>query len=263
LIVFSASASGQITMLPLSPAWWAPAAPMTHEPLSLALAAAASGPAALADAKVTTALAGYLATLAEGGPTSDRAFFPEEADALVYFVNAHIAWTLALSSEARLADAGVATLRVTPFPLARGMMTLSQLVGEVWRRAPHEPRLVLFLNPGWKGGPPLPLSALEGHSLSWQLNEHARRCGAAPGFWTLDRARGTLALSAVADLMWALPADAAGRFRAVLDLVPPPGDVREAIRDTCGPSLQRCRLTITPLDQARLLQPPRAASGRS
>jgi hypothetical protein len=232
---------------------------MTHEPLSLALAAAAAGPAVLADIKVRSVFGPYLGAIAEGGPGSDRAFFPGEADALAFFVNAHIAWTLVLGSDARLADASVTDLRVTSFPLAGGTMTLAGLVGEVWRRGPHEPRLLLFLNPGWKGGPPLPLSALEGHSLSWQLDEHARRCGAVPGFWILDRAHGTLALSAVADLMWALPADTVGRFRAVLDLVPPPPELHAAIQETCGASLQHCCLVLTPLDQSRLLQPLRAA----
>jgi hypothetical protein len=198
--------------------------------------------------------AGYLAALAHHGPVSTPELFPSTAHVLAYLVNAHAAWTIALGEAQKLRKLGVGALREVPFPLDGRMSTLATLAGEVARYAPWEPRLSLFLNPGWQGGPPLPTSALEGHSLDWQLASHAGLCGRTPGFWNLDRGRSVVSVSAFTDSMWGLPVEQPARMRKLLDLVPPPGRLRQAILATCGPSLQRCTLASIACDRSRLFE---------
>jgi len=200
-------------------------------------------------------LAGSLAELARFGPISTPELFPTEAHVLAYLADAHAAWTIALGEAPKLRKLGVGALREVPFPLDGRMSTLATLAGEVARRAPWEPRLALLLNPGWRGGPPLPASALEGHSLDWQLASHAEICGRTLDFWNLDRERRVVKVSAFTDFMWGLPAEQPARVRKLLDLVPPPGQLRQAILATCGLSLQRCTVASTGFDVARLFEP--------
>jgi hypothetical protein len=216
---------------------------------------AAAGPRSGWDGVRQEVFIGYLVALAHHGPISTPELFPSEAHVLAYLVNAHAAWTIALGEARKLRKLGVGALREVPFPLDGRTSTLATLAGEVARYAPREPRLALFLNPGWQDGSPLPTSALEGHSLDWQLASHAELCGRTPGFWNLDRERRVVSVSAFTDFMWGLPAGQPARMRQLLELMPPPARLRQAIFATCGRSLQRCTTALIGIGEARLFEP--------
>ncbi len=243
--------------LPAAARAWVPALPATHEPLSAALAFVASGASGGAtwSPDRDDAFRAYVATLSLEGPSSHPELFPSSEDVLAYLVDAHLAWTLTLETSRELAGLGVEALRDAPIKVDGRPTSLRALAAEIAARAPWEPRLALFLNPGWRGGPPLPETAVEGRALDWQLSMHASRCGEAPGFWTLDPARKQLGASAYATLMWGLPADEPARTRRLLELVPPPRPVLDAVVRTCGAALQRCTVVQAPMDGARLLAP--------
>jgi hypothetical protein len=198
--------------------------------------------------------AGALVAMAQCGPVSTPELFPTEAHVLAYLVDAHVAWSIALGEARRFRRLDVAALCSVPFPLDRRTSSLEGLAGEIARRAPWEPRLALFLNPGWKGGPPLPSTALEGHSLDWQLAVHAALCGRTPGFWDVDHERKELKVSAFTDSLWGLPTDQPARARKLLEMVPPPASLLEAAQAVCGPSLQRCTVVSVGIGQARLFE---------
>ncbi len=234
---------------------WIPALEATHEPLSSVLATLPADDAGAAWTPPAQGwLRAYLALVARRGPSTRPEQFPSDADVLAYLVNAHIAGALALGHQARLASASVGALGEEPFTVDGAPASLSSLAREIAARAPWEPRLALFLNPGWRGGPPLPAAALEGRALDWQLAVHAERCGKS-GFWALDRSARRLALPAYADRIWGLPAAQPARARRLLDLVPPPNALRAEIVAACGASLQRCAIAATPTDTGRLFLP--------
>jgi hypothetical protein len=229
--------------------------PATHDALSGVLGAlAGAGPRSRRDGVRQDMFAGSLVAMAQCGPVSTPELFPTESHVLAYLVDAHVAWSIALGEARRFRRLGVAALRRVPFPLDRRTSTLEGLAGEIARRAPWEPRLALFLNPGWKGGPPLPSTALEGHSLDWQLAVHAALCGRTPGFWEVDRERRVLKVSAFTDSLWGLPTDQPARASKLLELVPPPARLLEAAQAACGPSLQRCTVISIGIDEARLFE---------
>lgn len=241
---------------PLAPPARLAPVPATHDVLSGVLGAlAAAGPASRLDGVRQDIFADYLAAMAQVGPTSTPELYPSGPYVLAYLVNAHVAWAVALGEARRLRRLDTSSLREIPFPLDRGTSTLAALEAEIARRAPSEPRLALFLNPGWKGGPPLPPSALEGHSLDWQLATQSASSGSTPGFWDLDRAGKVLRVSAFTDAMWGLPPEQPARARRLLELVPPPARLRAAVEETCGRSLERCSVASIPLDDARLFAP--------
>lgn len=244
---------------PLVPPSWLPAVPATHESLSAVLGAlGVPEPDRARDGARMEVFSGYLEALAHSGPRTTPELFPSRPYVVAYLVDAHVAWTIALGESPQLSTRRTRQLREIPFPLDGRMATLARLEGEIARRAPFEPRLALFLNPGWQGGPPLPESALEGYSLEWQLAAHAARCGHTPGFWGLDRRRKIVKVSAVTGLMWGLPEVQPARTRLLLDLVPPPAQLSDAIVATCGPSLLRCTVATVPFDQARLIAASRS-----
>jgi hypothetical protein len=193
--------------------------------------------------------------LSRTGPVSHPELFPAGNDVLAYLADAHIAWTLTLGSCQELAGAGVTALQESPITVDGRTASLRGLAAEIAARAPYEPRLALFLNPGWRGGPPLPTTAVEGRALDWQLSMHADRCGKTPGFWAMDTTTKRLAVSVYTELMWGLPLDRAARFRRLLDLVPPPRPLLDAAVATCGATLNRCTLVLAPMDSGRLLTP--------
>lgn len=229
-----------------------PQAPFTHAPLSRVVEAARSAGKNRLPPEVRRELDAYLATVAERNPFSDPSLFPSEAYVLAAFANLHVAWAIALSEKSDLKSADVAALRATPFPFNGRNWTLAELEQLLLQRAAYEPRLVLFLNPGWAGGPPLPGSALEGHSFAWQVADHAARCGSLPGFWQLDADPKQVRVNAYTNFFPGLPPEPAARARRLLDLVPPARSVRERILATCGDSLQRCAVETVPLDERRL-----------
>lgn len=194
-------------------------------------------------------LARVLGDFARSDPFAHPELFPSENDVLAWLVNAHVAWVVALNNSPGLTSRDPVRLREVPFPLAGGQWTLGHLEREVRSRAKAEPRLVLFLNPGFRNGPPLPETALEGHALAWQIAEHAARCGRAPGFWSFDPARRELRVSEYAGYLPGLPAAPARRARRLLDLVPPPTALREEVLAACGEALQRCSVQPDPLDR--------------
>jgi len=239
---------------------WVWALPETHEALSAVLAAFPAGeqPRAWSPGRAD-ALRGYLARLARVGPTSRPELFPSNEAVLAYLVDAHVAWALAFGHSGRLTKLGVDGLREQPIAIDGRARSLRGLMEELAWRAPWEPRLALFLNAGWRGGPPLPPCAVEGRSLDWQLTLQAERCGRSSGFWTLDAPAKRLGVSAYTELMWGLPQSQPARARRLLDLVPPPERVREAVLAACGASLQRCVVVLTPFDTGRLFTAPEAA----
>jgi hypothetical protein len=229
--------------------------PATHDALSGVLGAlAGAGPRSRRDGVRQDMFAGFLVAIANFGPLSTPELFPTESHRLAYLVDAHIAWSIALGEGRRFWRLDVAALRRVAFPLDRRTSTLDGLSDEIARRAPWEPRLALFLNPGWKGGPPLPSTALEGHSLDWQLAVHAALCGRTPGFWEVDRERRVLKVSAFTDSLWGLPTDQPARARRLLELVPPPATLLASVREACGPSLQRCAVITAGIDEGRLFE---------
>ena len=229
----------------------APTTPLSYPLLSQVLARFAAEPTALATQRARNLLSTHLARLAQLGPSTRPESFPREEETIAYLVNAHMAWTVALTAEPGLAQLPVAELRTIPFPLDGRRTTLASLAQEILARAPAEPRLVLFLNPGLAEGPPLPPWPLEGHSLAWQLERHAHRCGAQPSFWRLDEARRELAAGAFTAFMPGLPATAHQRAARLLELVPPPPPLYARIVAVCGPTLQRCTHTVSPLPSTR------------
>lgn len=237
--------------LPLTPEWWVAVPPLAHDSLSAVLGAAAVEDRAGWDAGRQATLDAYLATIARGGPSTNPELFPSPDHVLAYFVNAHIAWALALSHAPSLAGRDVSALQREPLTVGGAASSLEQLVGEIWLRAPLEPRLRLWLNPGWRGGPELPPSAVEGHAIDWQLADQAQRCGRAPGFWAFDHADMRVTVSSFTALMWGLPDAPQPRTRRLLDLVPPPAELREAILAACGGGLQRCAIVVVPFDYGR------------
>src|SRR5664280_2491147 len=96
------------------------------------------------------------AALAGAGPHTRPDLFPSGDHALAYLADAHIAWMIALGEDPGTAGLDVRELRDVKVPLDGGTTTLRGLEAELARRAPYEPRLALFLNPGWRSGPPLP-----------------------------------------------------------------------------------------------------------
>ncbi len=255
-VLLAAAACGRVEVGPRVPSLTALPAlslelPADNAPLAAVLARVEANPAT---AGVGSALDAYLAALARTGPRTRPGLYPTNGDGLAYLADAHMAWTIALGERRDLARLDPSALRQVSFPLDGGTTTLRDIAAEIERRAPFEPRLALFLNPGWKGGAPLPESALEGPSLEWQLARHAVRCGGA-GFWALDAGAHTLAVSAVSASMWGLPEAPAERARRLLGLVPPPPALGDAIASVCGASLARCTIVSAPLDTARLLVP--------
>jgi len=61
-------------------------------------------------------------------------------------------------------------------------------------------------------------------------------------------------VSAFTDFMWGLPEEQPARMRKLIDLVPPPVWLRQAILATCGPSLQRCTIASIACDRSRLFE---------
>jgi hypothetical protein len=195
---------------------------------------------------------GYLVTLAARGPAGRPELFPSPEYVLAYLVNAHVAWTIALASAPEVAKLGLAAVREFPITVDGRSRSLRDLTDEIARRAPFEPRLGLFLNPGWRGVPPLPKAALAGHALAWQLADHAKLAGRTPGFWELDPGRKVLKVSSFSNSMWGLPDAGPARIRKVFELVPPPEKLRWDILAYCGISLSGCSVSFLPINQTRL-----------
>lgn len=238
--------------MPLNPPWWQPAVPLAHSTLSAVLAGGFPLPGQDLDARRLGYLRAYLAVLADGGPESTPELFPDQAHVIAYYLNAHMAWAHALGSAPGLGGRSVDTLLAEPIRLDRRVTSLADLAAKARAEATGEPRVELFLNPGWRGAPRLPPSAVEGYSLSWQLAAHAQRCGQAPGFWELDGGAREVRVSAlVADMLW-MPEEPRLRARRALDLVPPPDPLRASILATCGEQLQRCSVRFLPFDRTRV-----------
>jgi hypothetical protein len=234
---------------------WGAALPATHEPLSAVLALFPGGrPGTTWGANADRVLGAYLAALASAGPRTRPDLFPSGDHVLAYLADAHVAWTIALGEDDAMAGLDVRELRDVRVPLDGGTTTLRGLEAELARRAPYEPRLALFLNPGWRGGPPLPDGALDGDAFRWQLVRQAQRCG-DNGFWAFDPAARRLTVSAFAGEMWGLPEAPVAKARRLLELVPPPSAMRDAVTAKCGASLERCTLAVAPIDSGRLLTP--------
>jgi hypothetical protein len=230
-----------------------PAAPPTDLQLAVALEAIVKvGPPQSWTQQRQELFRGYLATLAVRGPNSRPELFPSPDYALAYFVNVHVAWAIALGGTGQFAKLNMGALRELPVTVDGRTTSLRELADEIARRAPFEPRLALFLNPGWRGVPPLPATALEGHNFSWQLGNQARVSGRAPGFWELDSERKVLKVSYFTGFMWGLPGVQPARMRRVFELVPPPEKLRSDILAVCGVSLSGCSVAYLPLDGTRL-----------
>lgn len=238
--------------LPLNPPWWQPAVPFSHHTLSAVLAGGFPLPGEDLDERRRGYLREYLAVLAEGGPISTPELFPDQAHVIAYYLNAHVAWSHALGSAPQLKRASAGRLQRERIRLDRTTTTLAEIAEAARGAAAGEPRVELFLNPGWRYGPRLPPSAVEGYSLSWQLTAQAQRCGASPGFWTFDTTAREIRHSALVESMQGLPATPRLRVRKALDLVPPPPELRTTILTTCGEQLQRCTVRSAPLDRTRV-----------
>ena len=230
-----------------------PSAPPTDLQLSSALEAIVKvGPPRTWTQQRQDLFGGYLASLAARGPASRPELFPSPEYVLAYLVNAHVAWTVALGGDPEFAKLGLAAVRDLPITVDGRITSLRGLTDEIARRAPFEPRLALFLNPGWRGVPPLPETALTGHAFGWQLADHASLAGRTPGFWEFDPGRKVLKVSSFSILMWGLPDAGPARIRKVFELVPPPEKLRWDILAYCGISLSRCSVTFLPIDETRL-----------
>ncbi len=225
-----------------------PVPPFTHADLAPALAHRPSRGSEPLGRRERASLLAHLARLATVGPRTRPELFPTDDDALAYLINAHMGWTVALGTEPETRHLPALARRHVPFPLDGRTMTLEALAAEIVARAAHEPRVVLFLNPGLAAGPPLPPWPLAGHSLAWQLAHHARTCGAQPSFWHLDETRREVRLSAFTAHMPGLPRTAPERTARLLELIPPPPPLGERIVAVCGPSMQRCTHAVAPLD---------------
>lgn len=254
-LAFAVSACGRTppraVQLPLNPPWWQPAVPLAHSALSAVLAGGSPLPGQDLDERRLSYLREYLAVLAGGGPESTPELFPDPAHVIAYYLNAHVAWAHALASAPALRGRTVDALLAQPIGVDRRVTTLAALAARARAEAAGEPRVELLLNPGWRGGPPLPPAAMEGYSLAWQLSEHARRCGHAPGFWGLERDTREIRISSLVRDMQGLPDDPRQRVRRTLDLVPPPPSLRSSILATCGDQLQRCSVRFVPVDRSR------------
>ncbi|MGV8041873.1 MAG: hypothetical protein AB2L07_18040 [Thermoanaerobaculaceae bacterium] len=238
--------------MPLNPPWWQPAVPLAHSTFSAVLAGGFPLPGQDLDERRLGYLRAYLAVLADGGPESTPEMFPDQAHVITYYLNAHMAWAHALGSAPHLRGRSVDGLLAEPFRLDRKITTLAEVATRARAEASGEPRVELFLNPGWRGAPRLPPSAVEGHSLSWQLATQAQRSGQAPGFWELDGgAREIRASALVTEMRW-MPEEPRMRARRALDLVPPPGPLRASILATCGEQLHRCSVRFVPVDRTRV-----------
>jgi hypothetical protein len=243
--------------LPLVHPPWLSAVPATHDALSTVLAAmSAFNPQRGWSGARNQVFAGYLSALAHSGPVTTPDLFPTESDALAYALDAHVAWVIALGESPALRARDAWALREVPFPLDGRTSTLARLEDAVAALTPFEPRAALFLNPGWRGAPALPSAAIEARSLEYQLATQAGVCGRAPGFWALDRRRKVVTVSAFTRFMWGLPAVQPERTRRLLQLVPPPPDLAQAIVSTCGDSLLRCTIAGAAFDTSRLIEPP-------
>jgi hypothetical protein len=55
--------------------------------------------------------------------------------------------------------------------------------------------------------------------------------------------------------MWGLPEAPLARARRLLELVPPPAAMRDAVTAACGASLERCTLGVAPIDSGRMFAP--------
>ncbi|HPC83067.1 MAG TPA: hypothetical protein P5234_06990 [Thermoanaerobaculaceae bacterium] len=242
----------QAVRLPLNAPWWQPAVPLTHSTFSAVLAGGFPLPGQDLDERRLGYLKAYLAVLADGGPDSTPEMFPDRAHVIAYYLNAHMAWAHALGSAPGLRGRSVSALLAEPIRLDRQATTLADIASRARAEATGEPRVELFLNPGWRGGPRLPPSAVEGYSLGWQLAEHGRRCGQAAGFWELDPAAREVRVSAlVAEMRW-MPEEPRSRARRALDLVPSDDALRGSILVTCGEQLQRCSVRFVPVDRTRV-----------
>jgi hypothetical protein len=242
--------------LPAVPDWWVPAQPLSHSSLSRVLASALALPANhQLDLASRDLLSSYLATAAHRSAAEHPELFPTREAQIASLVNAHLAWTLTLSQAPELSNLPVEALRDIPVPFAGTSSSLRQIEGRVLAIAVAEPRLGLFLNPGWRGAPALPPAALEGHSLVWQLADHAERCGREAGVWELDSGRATLRISELVNMLPGLPAAPRLRARRALDVMPPPAALRAEILARCGASLQRCTLTVLAVDKERRWRP--------
>lgn len=220
---------------------------LSHDPLSLVLGPGRNPADPRLAARDRAVLARYLATLARTGPASAPELFASRRDRLAFLVNAHVAWTLALHDEGGLAPANQRDTRRTRFPLDGSETCLADLEADLVAAAERQPRLVLCLNPGLPGPPPLPAAALTGHALDWQLRDHALRAGRTPGFWLLDESPPRLRVTAFTDFLPGLAAQRPARMRQLLALVPPPVALEAAIHRVCGETLSRCALDLVPL----------------
>jgi hypothetical protein len=242
--------------LPAVPDWWVPAQPMSHTSLSRVLSGAFALPANQPlDPASRDLLSSYLATVAHGSAAEHPELFPTREAQIASLVNAHLAWTLALSQAPELAGLPVEALRDIPVPFAGASSSIRQIEARVLAIAVAEPRLGLFLNPGWRGAPAFPPAALEGHSLAWQIADHAERCGREAGVWELDSGRAALRISELVNLLPGLPAAPGLRARRALDVIPPPAALRAEILARCGASLQRCTITVLAIDKQRRWRP--------
>jgi hypothetical protein len=225
---------------------------MTHAPFSAVLAGGFPLPGQDLDPRRLQVLRGYLAVLAQGGPESTPELFPDQAHIIAYYLNAHMAWAHALGAAPDLRRRSVGGLEDTPVRLDRRTTSLREIAARAIHESAGEPRTALFLNPGWRGGPRLPPSAVEGYSLTWQLAEQGRRVGSAAGFWALDEGERKVRVSTLIEELPALPTDPRLRARRALDLVPPPDSLRARILATCGEQLARCTVSWTPVGRIRV-----------
>jgi hypothetical protein len=191
------------------------------------------------------ALGRFLAAIERIGPRTRPELFLTLKDRIAYLVNAHMAWALALHDGGGLVPEGLTDIRTVRLRLDGATWSLAAIESQIIELASTEPRLVLFLNPGFANGPPLARTALEGYALDFQISEQAGRCGRAPGFWSLDPAAHRLGVSAVAEYFPGLPEDRRERARRLLALVPPPQELRQRIDASCGLALESC--TVFPI----------------
>lgn len=241
----------QTVRLPLNPPWWGPAVPMDHAAFSAVLAGKASLPGEDLDPRRLRLLRVYLATLAEGGPETTPEQFPDQAHVIAYYLNAHMAWAHVLAATPTLRGTSVDALEAVPVRVDRRTTSLREIAAKVLGASPGEARVMLFLNPGWRGGPRFPPSAMEGRALGWQLAEQGRRTGGTTSFWNLDEPARRIEASGLVEMLPALPAAPRLRARRALDLVPPADPLRAKILAVCGEQLGHCTVRWTPLDRTR------------
>jgi len=220
-------------------------ASLDHDPLSSLLGPGRDPANPMLSPSDRVTLSRYLATLATVGPVSTPELLPTATDRLAYLVNAHVAWTLALHDTGGLAPGAGWNVRRVRVPLDRDTTTLEALERRLVDEAERVPRMILCLNPGVAGGPPLPAAALAGHSFDWQLLDHALRCGRTPGFWELSSEPAALRVSAFTEYIPGLAAERPARMQQLLELVPPPPDLLASIHQRCGATLSQCELGLS------------------